>query len=375
MCHASLELESFDERTVSLSPEHLSLAATRGVLDAEFSTYIESGVLRCASCRALYPITRGLPILVPYITPAHTEFTAAHESALAAWSDYHWPSKAAVPGEQFVMRSFSAEWLEYDYDGVIWDLSYEDHEKRFLAEIGERVLCDGQGGIFLEIGCGLGLTTSFAAKHLRGDAIGVDLSLAVLRATAQFADNPFLHFVQGSAFYLPLRSSIATVLYSHGVLHHTYSTSAAVAAVAKQSASSGWIYLWLYGSGSTKGSLARRAAFALEEKIRPVIARHLSTLPVKGVLSSVACAYLLVNSYHRLRDPSVEKYNYANALHAARDRFTPLFAHRHDYPEVAGWLLKLGFENVQEVDWRTMPTANQANYRRNTGVRAQHAPA
>jgi len=371
ICHGALRLEILDERRVDLAPEYLTIAKELGLLEADINRFIESAVLLCANCRALYPVVQGLPVLIPYTTPTHTEFEAAHKASLAAFPEYGWPATVAVPGEEYVMRSFAAEWKDYDYDGVIWDLSYEDHEKRFLAEIGDQILRDGRGGIFVEVGCGLGLTTLFASKNLRCDAIGVDLSLAVLRATSQFKENPFLHFVQGSAFYLPLRPSIATVLYSHGVLHHTYSTQRAVTAVSEQCGRNGWIYLWLYGSGSKQGSVARRIAFALEETVRPVIARHLSALPVRAALSSMACAYLAVNAFHRLHDPSVGKYTFANAVHAARDRFTPLFAHRHDFPEVAGWLRQLGFERLEKVDWQTMPTANQANYRRNTGVRGR----
>lgn len=370
-CHAALQLNSFDERRVEIAPEHLSLAKEQGLLDEDFNRYIVSGALLCEACLALYPITHGLPILVPYTTPTHKEFAAAFPDRIATLAGYAFPSMEPVRGEQFVMNSFSNEWIDYDYDGVIWDLSYEDHEKRFLAEIGPDAAQDGRGGIFVEIGCGLGLTTAFAAKNLQCDALGVDLSLAVLRASREFKANPFLHFVQGSAFYLPLRESLATLMYSHGVLHHTYSTSDAVASVAKYCSNNGWFYLWLYGSGSKKGSVARRIAFGLEERIRPAIAKNLQSLPSRAALATMSYAYLLVNAFHRFRDPTVERYSYAHALHAARDRFTPLFAHRHDYIEVAAWFDKLGFEDVQQVDWRTMPTSNQANYRRNTGVRGK----
>lgn len=92
---------------------------------------------------------------------------------------------------------------------------------------------------------------------------------------------------------------------------------------------------------------------------------------VGAVLRALAVGYLLVNRYHHMRDPTVGKYDYRQALHACRDRFTPLFAHRHDRAEVAGWLRRLGFVDIEDVDWRTMPSANQANYRRNTGIRAR----
>jgi SAM-dependent methyltransferase/uncharacterized protein YbaR (Trm112 family) len=373
VCRNALHLKSFEEARTPLAAEHLSLAEERGLLDEDFNRYIVWGALLCNSCRALYPIVHGLPVLVPYSTPTHAEFTTKFADRLTEVSGYTPPAVDPVAGEQLVMRSFSSEWLGYSYDGIIWDLSYEDHEKRFLAEIGAEAMARAHGHTFVEIGCGLGLTSFFAAKNMRGDAIGIDLSLGVLRASQHFEANPFLHFAQGSAFYLPLRRSLADLVYSHGVLHHTYSTAAAVAAVAECCRPGGWLYLWLYGTGSTKGSPARRLAYFLEEALRPMIARNLSSLWSKAILASMAGGYRLVNAFHRLRDPSVEKYDYGKALHAARDRFTPLYAHRQDFPQVAAWLRGLGFENVVEVDWRTMPTANQDNYRRNTGVRARRS--
>ena len=109
--------------------------------------------------------------------------------------------------------------------------------------------------------------------------------------------------------------------------------------------------------------------------MRPMIARNLRSLPSRAAVAAMAYGYLLVNALHRLRDTAVKKYDYEKALHAARDRFTPLYAHRQDFAEVASWLTALGFEDVEEVDWRTMPTANQDNYRRNTGVRGRRARA
>jgi len=369
ICRNGLQLSAFAETRPSVSEAHRALAAARGILDADFDRYVDDGILLCSQCKTYFPVTQGLPILLPYETPTHREFASKFPTQLAGYEDYRFAHAAPVSGEQFVMNSFSSEWLDYDYDGVIWDLSYEDHEKRLLAEIGPDALQAGHRGIFLEIGCGIGLSTYFACKNMDCDAIGVDLSLAVLVATRHFRDNPFLHFIQASAFSVPLKDKIADVIYSHGVLHHTYSTETAVKSIASRCRENGWMYVWLYGSGSKGGSLARATAFVLEDAARPFIARNLESAISKAALGALAYAYLLVNGLHRAKDPTVEKYDYRKALHAARDRFTPLYAHRHDYLEVAGWFHDLGFKDIGQVDWRTMPTANQDNYRRNTGVR------
>jgi SAM-dependent methyltransferase/uncharacterized protein YbaR (Trm112 family) len=375
VCHSLLRLESFEESHVELAPEHISLAKQRNLFDGEFNRQITSGALLCDACRGLYPVVYGLPVLVPYATPIYTEFASAFADRLSEFAPYRPPVLEPVPGEQFLMDSFSREWIGYNYDGVIWDLSYEDHEKRFLAELGPVVTAHGHGGLFVEIGCGIGLTSFFASTNMQCDALGVDLSLAVLQASQHFKADPFLHFVQGSAFYLPIRRSLASVMYSHGVLHHTYSTAKALASVSQHCREGGWLCLWVYGSGSKSGSLGRRIAYIVEQAVRPWIARNLASRPSRAALAGMAYGYRIVNALHRLRDTTVEKYDYDKALHAARDRFTPLYAHRQDFAEVATWLAALGFEDIEEVDWRTMPTANQDNYRRNTGVRARRSRA
>lgn len=333
--------------------------------------WIADGCLTCAPCRLLYPIVDGLPVLLLYPTPAAAMWRGRFSEQLTSLRQFEIPVGAPPPGEEFVQRSFSREWDAYDYDGVMWDLSYADHELRFLAECGDEALAQARNELFVEIGCGLGVTTMLAQKHLSGDAIGVDLGAAAARATHHFRSNPRLHFVQASAFALPLRRASAALVYSHGVLHHTYSTEEAVTRAARLCRPGAWFYVWLYGPASKRGSLLRRAAWAAEAALRPTMARHEDRRAAQLTLRAAALVYLLANRWHHFRDPSVQTYTFARALHAARDRFTPLYAHRHSFDEVARWLAAAGFESILQVDWRSMPTANQANYRRNVGVRAQ----
>jgi SAM-dependent methyltransferase/uncharacterized protein YbaR (Trm112 family) len=329
----------------------------------------DTGLLLCHACRYRFPIYQGLPVLLPYTTDLHTSFDAEQTAAVQLYGEYSWPSDIPVPGEEFVRKSFSKEWLDYDYDGVVWDLSYADHRARLHAELGVQDLARGID--FLEIGSGLGLSTQFAQEVLEGEAIGVDLSLAALSAARHFRNNPHLHFIQASVFMLPIREHSVDAVYSHGVLHHTYSTRKAFLSMASRCRAGGRTYVWLYGTASMKGSVARRIAWSLEKVARPIIARRLDSLAARTVLAVLALPYVLGNAWHRLRNSTVQPYNYQRALHAARDRFTPLYAHRHTFEEVASWFSAADFAEVEQVDWRTMPAANQDNYRRNVGVRGR----
>ncbi|HEY6205543.1 MAG TPA: methyltransferase domain-containing protein [Chthoniobacterales bacterium] len=376
MCKAALELVPFAQASVDIDAPYERLAKQRGIYNADFNQSIESGLLLCHDGRHWFPIVSGVPILLPYQTPVHELFVSRFGNEMARLPfHYEFASGRPVSGEEFVMKSFSQEWLDYSYDGVMWGMNYEDHEKRFLYEVGAGCR-PKDNGLFIEIGCGLGLTSYCAQKNFGVQAIGVDLSLAVLKAAEYYKTNPFLHFVQASAFKLPFREGIADVVYTHGVLHHTYSTSKAFQAVAPLCKPGGLLYVWVYGIESTRGSPLRRIAYLLEEKTRPVFATHDSLPVAKTFIRLLAVGYMGVNAYHRFRNPRMQRYNFQRALHAARDRFTPLYAHRHDHEEVAQWFREAGFDQIQKVDWQIMPLADRDNYRRNVGVRARrrHTP-
>jgi hypothetical protein len=75
------------------------------------------------------------------------------------------------------------------------------------------------------------------------------------------------------------------------------------------------------------------------------------------------------NALRRKRNPEIQPLTLTRGIHAARDRFTPQFAHRHGVEEVSEWFRRAGFEQTQVVDWRSMPAADHDDYRRNVGVR------
>ncbi len=367
-CRNSLHQSCFSEATATVSEERTTLAGDIGVLDDEFSRFVESGLLLCNKCRACFPIMHGLPVMLLYTTPLRERFTAQFEEELSRFTqDYHFPNLQSPRGEKFAMTSFSQEWQQYHYDGVLWNNTYDDLEATFLAEIG----INRKSSSFLEIGCGLGVATSLAHKHLRSDAVGVDVSLACMRAAQHFRTNPFLHFVQASAFNLPFEKNSFDVVYSRGVLHHTYSTHEAFKAMASCCKIGGRQYLWVYGPGSNNETLFRRVAYMVEMIIRPILRRRPTSRVTTAVLSCLTLPYVIVNWFHRLTNPTIQKYNFERALHAARDRFTPLYAHRHHADEVMNWFTEAGFHEVELVDWREVPPAQQDTYRRNVGVRGR----
>ena len=334
--------------------------------------WIEAGLLSCTHCRCFYAIHSGVPILLRYKT-------AMAESAYAAWpqrlrqqladAGTGFPTDDPPPGEKFVAASFSTEWQAYDYGPTLWTASTADRLEAFRGECGLGP-GDLKGKRFCEIGCGLGILTNEAAAVLGAQAWGMDLSTSVFRAAAQFRDNPHLHFVQASVFSAPFRAQQFDFVYSHGVLHHTWSTKEAVRHAAQLVNEGGGLYVWLYGYDDVRVSLPRRLAFALEEKTRPMIAR----LPPKvatAVLWPLVPMYQVASLLGLRAGTHGATYSAQQAIHAARDRFTPLYAHRHEFDEVAGWYEEIGLQEPHKVEASEVPPSWALAIERNVAIRGQ----
>jgi SAM-dependent methyltransferase len=198
----------------------------------------------------------------------------------------------------------------------------------------------------------------------------MDLSSSVFRAAAQFRANPRLHFVQASVFSAPFRPQQFDFVYSHGVLHHTWNTKEAVRHAAQLVNRGGSLYLWLYGYDDVRVSLPRRLAYAVEEKTRPVIAR-LPPRVATAVLWPLVPMYQVASMLGRLSGTHGATYSAQQAIHAARDRFTPLYAHRHEFDEVASWYEEIGLQDPHKVDASEVPPSWALAIERNVSIRGQ----
>jgi hypothetical protein len=91
-------------------------------------------------------------------------------------------------------------------------------------------------------------------------------------------------------------------------------------------------------------------------------------------LTAMGAGYVVFNGARRIFNPNIQPLTLSRGVHAARDRFTPKYAHRHEPMEVTGWFRRLGFHAMEIVDWKLMPTADHDDFRRNVGVRGKLAP-
>lgn len=369
LCGNNLQLDIMDESTQDIEQRWKDVAVHEGIDPGNLNQWVETGIFLCDPCHTWYPVTEGLPVMLPYATEDHKRFRLENKNNLSSLGkDFHPPDQEPPPGEEFVRKTFSAEWNDYSYDDILWTWSYEERERIFMEETGINDSESDMRGTFIEIGCGLGVVTSFAQKHFKSDAVGMDISAAVMKANLHFRNNPFLHFVRASLWRLPFEEETFDVVYSHGVIHHTYSTEKAFKKIASLCSENGLLYLWIYGQGSIKDSLIRRSAYLCESLVRPLLARMPPGLSMIFLLP-VSIAYMAANRIQRLTGQKRQPYDFRRALHAARDRFTPLYAHRANYPEVEKWFKEAGFYNLDRVRYENMSPGISDTFRRNIGLR------
>ena len=123
-CHGMLGLRALEARTAD------RVSGDR---------WVETGVFTCERCKCLYPIHRGVPILLRYVTMmAQMAFKAwpqAVRSELAA-GGFDFPGDEPPPGEKFVCAAFSTEWEDYDYGPTLWTASTAERLQTFRGECG-----------------------------------------------------------------------------------------------------------------------------------------------------------------------------------------------------------------------------------------------
>jgi len=205
----------------------------------------------------------------------------------------------------------------------------------------------------------------------------MDLGYAVDQAQHHFGSNPRLHIVQASVFALPFRPGAFDMVYSHGVIHHTYSTRTAFANLANlPRANGGGLYVWVYSDAQEKATPMRKALMAIENVARPIVSRLPTALQTLLLIPAVP-AYILYHNVYASRAIGTgwtARYGWNEALHAARDRLTPPFAFRHTYEEVVGWFKAHGYAHVRQLRHETLPPEVPSTYALNVGVRGRRGP-
>tara|TARA_Y100000748_G_C15487000_1_gene485128 strand:+ start:963 stop:2135 length:1173 start_codon:yes stop_codon:yes gene_type:complete len=351
-----LELFEWESSEVELSENEIKRIERNHLNIDLFSKSINSGLLVNHKKKIFYPIINGIPRMLVFKTGIHEIFLNNFNDRIKdQFPSYTIPDYEPMKGESDVLKSFSKEWTEYNWnDKSYWSLSTDILYKimRFMLNIDKYSIKDK---LVLEAGIGIGGIANYLAKEQECEMIGIDLGYGVDRAKNYFSNNQFFHIVQASVFYPPFEENKFDFVYSHGVLHHTFSTKKALSCLSKLPKNNGRLYAWVYSQKDESRNLFRKFMMVIENIIRPVMWR-LPEIVQTAILLPLVPFYIFNQNYIRSnQNKNKAKYGWMEALHAARDRFTPRYAHRHSEEEVSSWLEELGYKNLDLVSSRQCP--------------------
>jgi uncharacterized protein YbaR (Trm112 family)/SAM-dependent methyltransferase len=354
----SLELVEWETVPVILSAEEIGRITELGLDPCSFSREILTGALVNRIRKVFYPIYQGVPRMLISSTGLTREFAKVHAERIAReLPGFTLPHEMLASGEEDILRSFSKEWLSYDWNPrAYWSLSPEDMYRcmRFMLDLDRRPV---KHKLVLEMGIGIGGIADYIVRSEECEMVGADLGYAVDAAQKYFGQNPMLHIVQASVFAPPLRDNMFDFVYSQGVIHHTYSPRTAFDQLAKLPKIGGRLYIWVYSlwDYAEDRTWQHRILMKMERIIRPLVWRLPDSLQTVALAPIVPLYLAYENGYMRNRDKKYIKYGWREAMHAARDRFTPRYAHRHTEEEVCGWFREAGYPGPQCASKRKQP--------------------
>ena len=225
----------------SVAPETPGFNAKKGTLDE-----VIDGDLRCPGCGAVWPIEDGIPQLVA--------------------------GAASVVHSAHVASVFDAKAPEW--------------EEAFLDFAAPLVPGDFVGRRALDLGCGFGRGTWFAAKY-GAEVVGVDVDPEIARvARDNCAEFPHVHIVVADGHRLPFRGAMFDIAWAFGVLHHVDQPWELFREISRTVRSGGRTSLWTYGprQGSSAALSAMLRATTRDMPSRELlnVSRMLATL-IRGV--------------------------------------------------------------------------------------------
>jgi uncharacterized protein YbaR (Trm112 family)/cyclopropane fatty-acyl-phospholipid synthase-like methyltransferase len=320
---------------------------------------IMEGWIRCSDCGVAYPVTKGVPRLLPELAKRSGADAGQRESARF----------------RSTRRSYTNWWLRVS---GTWEYE-EDVEKRLWARTGLTAVDIG-GSAVLDAGCGNGSITRFLAEAGAKPAIGMDLSDGVELAYEHTYDLENCHIVQGNLFNWPFRSPLFDRIVSLGVLHHTPDPHGAFRVLANQVREGGTLSVYVYWKGtpesrsSLRSSLGTLRSLILSHYLRSAIVRlphglilgwsHLMT--AKGlVLHRVgeSLSTPLASAIDKLlpHDVTNAREAYRHGVIRNYDYYSTRYNFTYTIEEVVEWFRGEGFQDLLVTPYPVSVTGTSAD--------------
>ncbi len=278
------------------------------------NSQVERGGLLCENCLTYYPIVGYVPCFVK--------------------SDNY-------------VSSFSYEWAKHSSTQLDSKTGLSRAKEMFIERTGFGKV-DVEGKLVLDAGCGIGRFTE-VVQNYGGHVVGVDMSFSVKQAYKNVGHLPNVDIVQADIMKLPFKEGSFDLIFSIGVLHHTYNTRKAFESLVRLLKKGGDIAIWVYSNDGWKFKiyntvtwLYRLVTTRLPEKVLYNLCKlaiplyYLHSIPYLGFITRG----LLISS--------MEKSPEWRVLDTF-DWFSAKYQFKHTYKEVIMWFYKCGLVNVVKL--------------------------
>ena len=350
---------------------------------------IEEGLLVCTERACGYPVTEGIPRLLPNAFRRLGKFRREFSRQLAQIDFRELPAEETRKFEtlhRLTARAFGYEWNTYRVTSRAEDLitffwltgadpklydqfSFDDVFSFYPTEADVQKVDGSQlaGKTVLDVGCGMGKYLAVVSDYAQ-TVVGLDLSDALVRARSVVKDRRQVHLVQGNILEPPLKPRFADFVYSVGVLHHTPDTHGAFLSSASLVAPGGRLAVWLYPREKEPNPYADRIHHIQDELIRPITCR----MPPRMLRMFAA----ILGRLTFVRDRAVARHqatgsriagriaHYAGTVAVGRHRdpeiaaflnfdwYSPQYRSYHTEEEVERWYQEAGFGGVRMLPQR-----------------------
>jgi SAM-dependent methyltransferase len=295
-------------------------------------TEVIEGTLRCRHCSAAYPVTNGIPRLLPAGVPEGP--STGH-----SWTEF----EGAVP----------------------------EFESNFLDLLQPLGPTDFMGRLVLDAGCGFGRHAFFAARY-GGEVIAMDSSPEAVASAARNLENHMrAHVIQADIDRPPFKKGLFDIVYSLGVLHHVPDARASFRSLHELVKPNGRLATWVYGprqgmiriaTGALRGATSQMSPGQLHRFSQGIAAglRVFSHTPHR-VLGKVPVVGSVVN-HLPVHDHS--RWPFEVVVADVYDRLRVPVTGYFTGEELEGWYAEAGYADIRV----TRRVANTESFRGN-GVR------
>jgi SAM-dependent methyltransferase len=284
--------------------------------------------------------------MLDFSTPFHHRFAATHATRISELGQASMAGGTPRPGERSVQATFSEEWNSLQEDELTFTYTDDDlkqlHREVFL-KWGESPP-PGIGPI-LNVGCGFGKEAEVLQAISGGaEVYAIDLNFSLLNSGPRLKERRGLHVVMASAYAVPFAPGTFGLVYSQGVIHHSYNTERAFRHIAQLVRPAGTCFLWVYAledhlvKHGAAGVLARLRWWS-ELVLRPIVSRL--PVPLRGAAISVLG--VIFHGYFKRIERHGARWKWKNTIHRLYDDYAPRYAHRHSFNEVIEWFEQEGF--------------------------------